>query len=162
MAESIAFITAKSGLKVLLACASNAGADKMALDLYASGVDVVRAYAQARKHVFELPEFIALHLIVREEGKYPGWDKLKLIQEEMQVVATTCVAAYDYPVNELEYDVVIVEEADKASEQECLIPVTLCKGITGKLVLMSDRRDEEGMVQRLIENELVEETTISQ
>ncbi len=150
MAETVAIIAAHTGLQVLLVCASNAGADRMAREVHRWGVSVVRHYAKSRKEAESVIDELALDRIVQR-----GEDSAKDVLTNTSVVVTTCVAAYDPPVNEFDYDFVIIEETDNAKEQECLIPITLCKLKSGRIVMLSENGEGDGMIARLISQGMV-------
>eukprot|EP01022_Parablepharisma_sp_SALTPOND_P017555 TRINITY_DN2820_c0_g1_i1.p3 TRINITY_DN2820_c0_g1~~TRINITY_DN2820_c0_g1_i1.p3 ORF type:complete len:166 (-),score=14.68 TRINITY_DN2820_c0_g1_i1:71-568(-) len=138
LAGAIAYAAAKNGLRVLLCAASNEGVDNIASSVFGAGIDIVRSYAKSRQGCFNNLNMIALHILAKD------YEKKEAVVNNAEVVATTCAAAYDYPINEKYYDVVIVDETHLAEEPECLIPISLAKY---RLILLGP---QEGLVGRLI------------
>lgn len=139
--------------KTVLVCApSNVAADNIACRMKESGLNVLRIYAYSREGVptessRRLDKF-ALHQILqtyphlrdlkREMIENPTKQKIGIYDTEkeaiidrlldsVEVICTTCIAAFDKRLKKRKFDYVLIDEATQAMEPEVLIPLSLAE-----------------------------------
>lgn len=94
---------------------------------------MVRVFAKSREGKSSIVDEFALHEIIR--GRRGG---AKKILERITIIASTCLATYIIKECNIEFDLVIVNDAHSASIPECLLPIALGKT---HIVLLGDPND---------------------
>ena len=143
--------------KILICTSSNISADKIALDLmemnyYTNTMNLLRVYAKNQELIKRDKNLdqITYHKLIKEEIEDENYSKRRnkgdWLIKNSDIIISTCVNSYTDELINYDFPFVIIADADNASENESLIPITLrAKHVT----FISYNNNEINMYKRM-------------
>ncbi len=116
---------------VLIATPSNQNADDYVKALNKLDIRAYRMYSRSLERVIQSNQIPAIHLIEKSKDQ----DFEDILAEQVDVIVTTCITAGDGRLNDIEFGLVVVDEAARLSHGETLIPISRAKD---RVVLIGD------------------------
>lgn len=122
--------------KILICTSSNISVDKIALDLmemnyYTNTMNLLRVYAKNQELIKRDKNLdqITYHKLIKEEIEDENYSKRRnkgdWLIKNSDIIISTCVNSYTDELINYAFPFVIIADADNASENESLIPITL-------------------------------------